>query len=432
MDDEDVGVMMDYVEKFSINEVFVKVTLKDGMLANENVDIFDSPNENQIITVYENATSARISPGGSQNERTMLSAKWSYVIQDVGQVFEEGVENFRKCLVKFAYQCGFQFEYLKNDKRRVTAVCKYKEAKVFPWRIHTFVNINNGFFYIRTFNKYCGVVLCRSKKIRISTEIVGELKVGDIRIMPRMTPTDVVEQVRDKYGINVTYYVAWNATNKARGAVFGDHRSSYSALIAYLKEGERANPGSVFDVQYVQETLAFKRCFIAFSGCLIGFRACRPMIQIDGTFLKGKFGGILLSAVSKDANDVHGENDDNWDWFLALLKYAIKDDRVFTFISDKQHGILVRVKKVFPDSFHSFCLKHMTGNLNNKFKGVPTGYMEAIVSQFISCVFEFSKTSFNKKIEKLKASGSTRIANFLNDLPYHNWVALSQLGECVF
>ncbi|XP_012841176.1 PREDICTED: uncharacterized protein LOC105961490 [Erythranthe guttata] len=127
------------------------------------------------------------------------------------------------------------------------------------------------------------------------------------------------------------------------------------------------------------------------------------MIQIDGTFLKGKFGGILLSAVSKDANDgifpiafaiVNEENDDNWDWFLALLKQAINDDRVFT---------------------------HMTGNLNNKLKGVPTGYREAIVSQFISCAFEFSKTSFDKKIEKLKASGSTRIVNFLNDLPYHNW-----------
>ncbi|XP_012833979.1 PREDICTED: uncharacterized protein LOC105954835 [Erythranthe guttata] len=140
--------------------------------------------------------------------------------------------------------------------------------------------------------------------------------------------------------------------------------------------------------------------------------------SIDEVFVKVTLKDGLFPIAFAIVNE---ENDDNWDWFLALLKQAINDDRVFTFISDRQHGIRVGVKKVFPDSFHSSCLRHMTGNLNNKFKGVPTGYREAIVSQFISCAFEFSKTSFDKKIEKLKASGSTTIVNFLNDLPYHNW-----------
>ncbi|XP_012849581.1 PREDICTED: uncharacterized protein LOC105969371 [Erythranthe guttata] len=118
---------------------------------------------------------------------------------------------------------------------------------------------------------------------------------------------------------------------------------------------------------------------------------------------------------------VHEENDDNWFWFLTLLKEAINQDRIFTFIFDRQHGILKGVKNVFPDCFHSFCLRHLTDNLNNKFKGVPTSYREAIVGQFVSCAFEFSKTSFDKKIEKLKATGSSKVVKFLNDLPYNKW-----------
>ncbi|XP_012827308.1 PREDICTED: uncharacterized protein LOC105948635 [Erythranthe guttata] len=164
--------------------------------------------------------------------------------------------------------------------------------------------------------------------------------------------------------------------------------------------------------------LAFRECVLMDDEDVGVMMDYVEKFSIDKVFVKVTLKDGLFPIAFAIVNE---ESDDNWDWFLALLKQAINDDRVFTFISDRQHGILVGVKKVFPDSFHSFCLRHMTGNLNNKFKWVPTGYMEAIVGQFISCAFELSKTSIDKKIEKLKASGSTRIVNFLNDLPYHNW-----------
>lgn len=71
------------------------------------------------------------------------------------------------------------------------------------------------------------------------------------------------------------------------------------------------------------------------------------MLGFDGCHLRGSFGGILLSAVATDPNDgmypvawahVEAENNQSWDWFLALLKddLGIINDGAFTFISDKQ------------------------------------------------------------------------------------------------
>ena len=53
------------------------------------------------------------------------------------------------------------------------------------------------------------------------------------------------------------------------------------------------------------------------------------MINLDGCFLKGYYGGHLLVAVGIDANDsiyplahavVESENYESWYWFMLLLK----------------------------------------------------------------------------------------------------------------
>ena len=47
----------------------------------------------------------------------------------------------------------------------------------------------------------------------------------------------------------------------------------------------------------------FKFCFMAFGASIEGWKYCRPIIFVDGTFLKCKFGGILLTASSQDGNN---------------------------------------------------------------------------------------------------------------------------------
>ncbi|KAL6511277.1 hypothetical protein OROHE_020501 [Orobanche hederae] len=47
----------------------------------------------------------------------------------------------------------------------------------------------------------------------------------------------------------------------------------------------------------------FERVFIAFKACLDGFKKCRPMLFIDGTFMIGRAKGTLLGATTKDGDN---------------------------------------------------------------------------------------------------------------------------------
>ena len=79
-----------------------------------------------------------------------------------------------------------------------------------------------------------------------------------------------------------------------------------------------------------------------------GFLAgCRPLIGVDGTHLKGNYGGILLSAVALDANNeifplayavVIVEDKKDWSWFFWNLYNLVKDSSRgdWTILSDRQ------------------------------------------------------------------------------------------------
>lgn len=92
----------------------------------------------------------------------------------------------------------------------------------------------------------------------------------------------------------------------------------------------------------------FQRMYICFKACKESFFKCRPIIGLDGCFLKGYYGGQILAAIGRDPNDqmlpiafavVEGETKDTWSWFLELLAAdlgGVTNCKTYTFISDQQ------------------------------------------------------------------------------------------------
>lgn len=102
-----------------------------------------------------------------------------------------------------------------------------------------------------------------------------------------------------------------------------------------------SNPGSTVLMKTVDGYIdpktgkgRFQRLYICFVGGKYGFPAgCRPFLGVDGTFLKGSVGGVLLTVVGVDANNgifpivyatVESENKESWGWFFKLLKEDLK------------------------------------------------------------------------------------------------------------
>ena len=100
--------------------------------------------------------------------------------------------------------------------------------------------------------------------------------------------------------------------------------------------------------------------------------------------MKHKYRGILLAATSVDGNGslfpiahaiVDQENDDNWLWFLQLLRDIIIanapqliNNGKLVFLSDRQKGLLDGVAAVFPNNPHGYCMWHLEDNFHKQFK----------------------------------------------------------------
>ena len=118
---------------------------------------------------------------------------------------------------------------------------------------------------------------------------------------------------------------------------------------------------------------------------------------------------------------VDAENDENWSWFLQQLKKVVGANRILTFVSDRQKGLLEAVPAIFPNSHHAFCLNHLKANLRDKLSGVLSDVKHNVVKLFSKCAYASTAALFHQSMEKLKRFGGNRLQEWLDDLPPTNW-----------
>lgn len=118
------------------------------------------------------------------------------------------------------------------------------------------------------------------------------------------------------------------------------------SLFDYRLELMRTHPSST--IKFKCTAGVFEAMYVCLAPLREGFLAgCRQAISVDGCFLKGLYGGQLLTAVGIDANDsiypvawanVNKENKENWKWFLELLAKDVEITNSFhwLFMSDRQ------------------------------------------------------------------------------------------------
>lgn len=131
--------------------------------------------------------------------------------------------------------------------------------------------------------------------------------------------------------------------------------------------------------------MRFKRVFWTFQPCIDAFAHCIPVLQIDGTHLYGKYGGVLLTATAIDGfyhllpvafAIVEGENVGSWTWFMVRLRRVVVAERTrVCVISDRHAGIISAMNNPAvgwcePLGHHRFCVRHLAANFAKKFKKI--------------------------------------------------------------
>ncbi|XP_019242209.1 PREDICTED: uncharacterized protein LOC109222296 [Nicotiana attenuata] len=108
---------------------------------------------------------------------------------------------------------------------------------------------------------------------------------------------------------------------------------------------------------------------------IAGWKHCRPVIDVDATFFKSKYRGVLMISVSKDANNqifplafriAESENNNSYEWYFSELHNAIGSHDNLIFLSDRHQSIAHGIAKVYPESHHGICIYHLEQNLKRR------------------------------------------------------------------
>ncbi|GJX85627.1 mutator type transposase [Tanacetum coccineum] len=229
---------------------------------------------------------------------------------------------------------------------------------------------------------------------------------------------------------------------KAEREIRGDHVLQYSMLRDYVVELQSTNPNTTVKIAVERNTdpslptRVFQRIYVCLGALKLGFRACRrDLLGLDGAFMKGPFPGQVLVAVGLDSNNgiyplayalVEAETKSSWCWFLQCLgdDIDLHPNSNFTFISDRQKGIIPAIKTVYPSAEHRYCLRHIHENMKQGWCG--QAYKDLLWrAASATNVRDFEKCMLELKTMNPKAH------EWLNKIPAEHWARSHFQGQAV-
>ena len=239
---------------------------------------------------------------GVSNNEAQCTYAFARAIEGEGQRFDDA-EHFRRVLKNYCIVSRRGFEYVKNNTEKIIAVCSKEDC---GWRIYASFHKRDQSFAIRNCNlkHTCGVDNLKDRSHpKADSCWVSSIIKEKVRGEPSYKPCNIIKDIQRDFGVQVPYHRVFLGKEIALREIHGGDCSSFDKLRWYCHALKETNPGSVADLEIFVESMKFRRIFICLSACISGFiQGCRPMLFLDGTHIKSKWKGCLLSAVAKDAN----------------------------------------------------------------------------------------------------------------------------------
>ncbi|WVY90140.1 hypothetical protein V8G54_035654 [Vigna mungo] len=274
--------------------------------------------------------------------KTLEAYKW-----EVGTYFAEKNE-FTDAIRTYTLSNGRNLKFIKNDKKMISVKCMGGKGKCKWYAYYAFRSDVNAWQLRKVFDtQSCS----RDFNVKLMTsKWLSQRMEKTVRENPTMKVMDIRDKVTRKWNVGISRNMAFRARAMAKDNVEGSFNEQFRRLYDYGHELLKTNPGTTVQIKVdnINGEVIFQRFYACSKACKDSFVCCRPIIGLDGCFLKSKYGGELLTAVGRDGNEqmlpiayvvVEVENKDNWTWFLELLIEDLGGKDVcagITFISDQQ------------------------------------------------------------------------------------------------
>ncbi|XP_027191068.1 uncharacterized protein [Cicer arietinum] len=259
-------------------------------------------------------------------------------------------EEFKEATTIYAIHNGRDLKFIKNDKLRVRVKCKegcewFAYCAKLPdedtWQLRKLVDTHSC-------NREYKVKFMRSNWL-------GKRLYSIVKENSNIKITDISNKVHKKWNVGVSKINAFRARRVAIDMVDGSFREEYLRLYDYCHELLRLNPKSTVKLEvqatnsevtdYVDRSLlpSFQRLYMCLNGCKESFLICRPIIGLDGCFLKGYYGGTILATVGRDPND-------------QMLPIVVA-------------GLFPAMDELLPGVEQRFCVRHLYNNFRKMYLG---------------------------------------------------------------
>jgi len=278
------------------------------------------------------------------NEEVLLELKKTYNTPD----------DFKLAVLRYSLKTRYDIKLFRSEARIVAAKCSYvdKDGVQCPWKVYCSYEKTMHKMQLRTYvNNHICVRSGHSKMLKRSS--IAYLFEERLRVNPKLTKYEMAAEILREYNLEVTPDQCAKAKTKVLKARNASHEVHFARVWDYQAEVIKQNPGTEFEIETTAGAVigakqSFFRLYICFKAQKDSWiKTCRPIIGLDGAFLKWDIKGHLLAAVGRDGDNkivpiawavVEIENDDNWDWFLRHLSASLGLCQManIAILSDKQ------------------------------------------------------------------------------------------------
>jgi len=224
-------------------------------------------------------------------------------------------KEFQDAVRKFVVHSGRDLNFDKNDKRRVKVICRGKQGSCESQMYCAKIPGEETWQLRRIKGKH---TCSREYKLRImNSDWLGDKLNSRVKDNPTLKLKTIMNKSHEKWNMEVCWSKAYKARAKAIDLVDGSFREQYTRIYDYAHELMRSNKesnvcitskpfqGNEEDLEALGAVFCphFERLYICFKGYKDSFFQRRSVIGLDGCFMKGYYGGMLLAAIGRDPND---------------------------------------------------------------------------------------------------------------------------------
>ena len=170
------------------------------------------------------------------------------------------------------------------------------------WTMKASCRKKSDIFIVRNFNSEhtCPMRERVLTKVQATVRFVSGVTAPKLVNYKRIyTPRDIIDDIREYYGVEISYQQAWRAKERALSMIRGKPSAGYRRMPRYIHMLKTVYPDSYIRMHKTEED-EFMYLFIALRPFIRGFKYCRPVVVVDGAHLSGAYKGTFVSASTLD------------------------------------------------------------------------------------------------------------------------------------